>query len=430
MDSIQIDNAGAGTGINVVARATPPTSPIRPKPRTDGLVALGAGLLLGLVLAFFVEYLKRSGGSSESREMVPQAVAAEVALMGVLPTGNPSVNEVVSLSAPDSAAAQSYRSLHNAASFMGLERGRCIAVTSAPDRDGKTETLANLAVLLARGGRRVIVVDCDLRKPRVHSFFGLANGTGFTSVVRGAPLAEALQRVPNVDHLYALTSGPLPADPDDMLASDRCRDILSSLLVGGTLVLLDTPPMLPVTDAVTLAKTAPVDAIILVATAQTDAREHLRQALDALHQSGAPQVGVVLTTAEFGGQRPQRGGPSWSRRAPPPPGREPRRRDGGGAGSRGPPPPGPATFLAPPAPAVSRSRSSRTLRSGSRGRGGQARPKPPRPQAGVFERVTGIEPASPAWKAGALAIELHPRKRVKIPAGASLSGRGDLNPRP
>jgi polysaccharide biosynthesis transport protein len=297
LDNLRFDTSANGSGINVVARATVPTSPIQPNPRSDGLIALGAGLLLGLALAFAVEYLARSTGHSEKADQAlpPQRALGDVTLMGVIPTATSSVGEVVALSAPESAAAQSYRSLHNVASLMGLERGRCLAVTSAPGRDGKTETLTNLAVLLARAGRRVVVVDCDLRTPRVHEFFGLTNEIGFTSVMRGAPLADALQRVPNVGHLYALTSGPLPADPDEMLTSSRCVDVFSSLVVGGTLVLVDTPPLLPSTDTLTLTRTVLVDGIVLVASPRTDESEHLRQALDALQRTAVQQVGVVLT---------------------------------------------------------------------------------------------------------------------------------------
>ena len=218
--------------------------------------------------------------------------------MTLTPTASPAISGVVSLSAFDSNGAQAFSSLHNVASFMGLERGRCLEVTSPFDRDGKTETLTDLAVMLARAGRRVVVVDCDLREPRVHEYFGLANETGFTSVMHGAPLAEALRRVPSVEHLYVLTSGPLPADPDEMLGSGQCVDILSSLLAGGTLVLIDTSPLLTVADALTLARTAPVDGIVLVASPRPDESEHLRQALDILQRSAAQRVGVVLTAPD------------------------------------------------------------------------------------------------------------------------------------
>ncbi len=321
LDSLQITAAGSGSGITVVARATPPTTPSSPKPRTDGLLALGAGLLLGLVIAFLVEYLVRSGKSDRTSAAgagtrpepeawaieppaprpeleLPRTPSSDVTLMGVVPAPTSSNGDVVSMTAPNSGEAQSYRSLRSAAAFIGLERGRCVQVTSVPGRDGKTETLANLAVLLATSGRRVVVVDCDLRNPRVHQCFGLSNDTGFTSVMSGTTLAQAVMCVPDFEQLYVLTAGP-PADhPEEMLASQQCRETLASLLMGGTIVLVDTPPVLADADALTFARTAPVDGFVLVATPKSDAREVLREALDALHRSADRPIGVVLTTPD------------------------------------------------------------------------------------------------------------------------------------
>ena len=333
LDGFRLDFANAGAGINVVARPTVPTSPIRPNVRTDGLLALGAGLVLGLVLALFVEYLVRSDSEAKrvdkKDDAAPRPVVAagpawaplpapapkpdefvrrgtgDVSLMGVIPTAQTSAAEVVSLSAPESSAAQSYRSLRSAASFIGLERGRCFEITSVPDREGKTETVANLAVLLAGAGQRVVVVDCDLSRPRVHEFFGLTNEIGLTSVMNGAPLERAVMCVPAFEHLYVLTSGPPSADSEAALRSDRCREIFDSLLVGGTLVLVEAPPMLSGPDALTIAQTASVDGILLVASVQADARNLLRQALDALHRSGDQPIGVVLTDAPDAASEPQ-----------------------------------------------------------------------------------------------------------------------------
>src|SRR5262249_24841961 len=283
LDSLQT-NTTSGSTVTVLGRASVPTHAYTPNVRDDALIALGAGLLLGIALALAIEFLGTRGAPTRTASSVATNVGSQAALaqpggtdvrmIGVLPAGNPSAPEVVSLSEPESENAQSYRSLQEAALFLGLERGRCLAVTSAPDRAGKTEAIANLAVVLARAHRRVIVVDCDLRQPRVHEFFGLPNDTCFTSVIEGAWLADALQPVRSVDHLYALTSGPLPDDPQKLLTSDRCREVVSSLLVGGTIVLIDTPPMLPVTDASALARTIRFDAIVLVATADADTREH------------------------------------------------------------------------------------------------------------------------------------------------------------
>ncbi len=318
LDDLQVSSA-TGTGISVLARATTPTHPIKPTVRDDALIALGAGLLLGIALALAIEFLG-SGGSSNSKrptetstDLVPLA-PPDVRVMGVLPPGASPAGEVVSLSEPESAAARTYRSLNDAAWFLGLERGRCLMVTSTPDRGGKTETITNLAVVLARSRRRVIVVDCDLREPHVHEFFGLPNEIGLSSVLRGETLADALRPVPGVDHLYALTSGPVHADPGGLLASAQCREVLSSLLVGGTLVLLDTAPLGPFEDAYSLAMAAPIDAIMLVTTPEAEADGHLREALDRLRESGARQIGVVLTNGDFASEHePFR---SWPRHRP------------------------------------------------------------------------------------------------------------------
>ena len=297
LDTLQIDAATAGSSVAVVGRATPPSEPITPKPLADGLIALGAGLLLGVAIAFLVEYL--SGSTQKSHRLAAQ-VGTDVTLMGVIPTAGTLNPQVVSISAPESQSAEAYRSLSGAASAMGLARGRCIEITSAPGPEGKTETLANLAVLLARSGHRVIVVDADLRDPQVHEYFGVSNEIGLTTVLLGeGTLSDAIQRVPAVDHLFVLTSGPVPMNPTELLASARCSEVLSSLQAGGTLVLVDTPPALPDTDAAVLAQSAPIDAVVLVGTAKAHSKRHLREALELMQSTGVPQVGVVLTTEDL-----------------------------------------------------------------------------------------------------------------------------------
>jgi non-specific protein-tyrosine kinase len=180
--------------------------------------------------------------------------------------------------------------------FVGLERGRTFEVTSARPREGRTQTTVNLAVAIARAGQRVIVVDCDLRRPRVHEFFGLPNDVGFTSVLLGEPLSDALQPIPGVDQLYVLTSGPIPPNPAELLASRRCSEVFDSLQADGTLLLVDTPPLLPVTDAAEVARI--VDSVLLVTTARVSTRKRVRQAVQLLRQVGAPLVGTILNRAD------------------------------------------------------------------------------------------------------------------------------------
>jgi non-specific protein-tyrosine kinase len=216
--------------------------------------------------------------------------------MGMIPADRSSRRAVVSLAAPQSPSAEAYRSLRTAVYFAGSDRRRRLQVTTPRSRHGKTETVVNLAVAAARAGQRVIVVDCDLRYPRVHELFGLPNQVGFTSVVRGElPLSNALQRVPGVDRVYVLASGPIPTNPAELLASERCHEVLSSLQADGTLVLIDSPPLL-VADAATLARS--VDGVLLVATAGVTSRKHLRQAIQLLRQIDAPLLGTVLHHAD------------------------------------------------------------------------------------------------------------------------------------
>ena len=293
LQDLQVDAALAGRDVEIVSRATPPSAWTSPNPRQDLLIALGAGLLLGVAVAFLLEFLD---DSIRGREDLLAAAGSNHPIMGVIPTTRSSRADVVSLSAPQSPAAEAYRSLRTAVNFARLEGANCIEVSSPRSREGKTETVANLAVLAARAGQRVVVVDCDLRSPRVHEFFGISNDVGFTSVVHGELLSNALQRVPGVDRLYVLPSGPIPPNPSELLATERCHEVLSSLQADDTLVIVDTPPLLVVTDAAALAPSA--GGILLVAAARVTRRKQVRQALEILRQVSAPLLGLVLYRAD------------------------------------------------------------------------------------------------------------------------------------
>ena len=292
--SLSVDTTLAGGNVTIVAQATPPSSAIRPQPKQDALLALGAGLLLGIALAFLLEFLD---DSIKNREDLQLATGPEVPLLGLIPGVRPARGaEVISIVAPNSVAAEAYRSLRTAVYFMGLERGSCFEITSPRSEEGKTTTSANLAVAAARAGKTVILVDCDLRRPSIHSIFGLPNDAGFTSVLLGEPLANVLQKVPEVDNLFVLTSGPLPPNPSELLTSTRGREVLEMLHDQDALVLIDTPPLLGLTDAAALA--ASVDAVVLVTRAGYSTRRSCRNALDLLAQVGAPVLGTVLTRSK------------------------------------------------------------------------------------------------------------------------------------
>jgi capsular exopolysaccharide synthesis family protein len=177
---------------------------------------------------------------------------------------------------------------------MGLDRPmRTIQITSSNASEGKTTTLTNLGVVLARAGQRVILVCCDLRRPRLNTFFGLPNTVGFTSVLLGdTPLSAAMQQVPGEQRLLLLSSGPLPPNPSELLSSKRTTELLAALQANCDVVLIDSPPVLPVTDAAVLA--GRVDATLLVATARTTTLRELTRAAEILRQVDAPLIGTVL----------------------------------------------------------------------------------------------------------------------------------------
>ena len=294
LDQLQVDAALKTGGAQLVTQASTSASPVKPKPVRNGVLALILGLVIGTGLAFLVEYLDDSLKTKEDL----RRVAPDVPVVGLIPavaswksTDEP---RVVSLAEPKAAASEAYRTVRTSIQFLALDRPiRTLQVTSPSAQEGKTTTLSNLAVALARAGQRVVVVCCDLRRPRVHEFFGLDNTVGFTSVLLGkVPVRSALQPVPAQSRLSLLSSGPLPPNPSELLSSNRAVEVLTSLQAEADIVLVDSPPVLPVTDALVLS--GRVDATLLVCVAGATTRKDAARAVELLQQIDAPLVGTVL----------------------------------------------------------------------------------------------------------------------------------------
>ena len=304
LDQLQVDAALKTGGAQLVTGASAPGTPVSPRPLRTGALAVAAGLIFGVALAFFVEYLddsvKTKDDLARSAPGVP-VIGLIPAVAGWKVTDDP---RVASLEDPRSAAAEAYRTLRTSIQFLALDRPvRTLQVTSASAQEGKTTTLANLAVALARAGQRVILLDCDLRRPRIHEFFGLENETGFTSVLLGkVPLTATLQQVPDLARLSLLASGPLPPNPSELLSSNRTLEVLTALQSHADIVLVDSPPVLPVTDALVLS--GRVDGTLLVAVAEATSRKDVARAVELLEQVDAPLVGTILngikTTGRYG----------------------------------------------------------------------------------------------------------------------------------
>ncbi len=208
------------------------------------------------------------------------------------------LNELITITESRSPISEAYRTLRTNLDFAGLDRTlKTLVVTSAGVSEGKSTTLANLAIVSAQAGRRVILVDADLRRPSLHKVFGLANDTGLTTMMMDeAALASPPLFKTDVEGLSVLTSGPLPPNPAEVMGSRRMEEIIAALAERADQVLFDTPPVVAVTDAAVLA--TKVDGVLLVVSAGHTRRDHARTAVQRLQQINARLVGAVLTNVQ------------------------------------------------------------------------------------------------------------------------------------
>jgi capsular exopolysaccharide synthesis family protein len=280
-------------GAKILARAVQATEPVNKDPLRNVLAGLAIGLVLGIALAFLREYLDDTIKTKDDLE-----TASGLTVVGLIPSlpdwKNRDATQLVSMAQPGSPAAEAYRSVRTSVEFLGLDEPiGSLQVTSALAGEGKTTTLANLATTFARAGQRVIVLCCDMRRPRIHEFFGLTNRVGFTSVLLGdAPIAEAIQRVPGELPIGLVASGPRPPNPAELLASQRAVGIVEALDKRCDLLLIDSPPVLPVTDALVIAGL--VDGVLIVGNSGSTTKRGMRRAVELLRQVDAPLIGGIL----------------------------------------------------------------------------------------------------------------------------------------
>ena len=194
---------------------------------------------------------------------------------------------------PKSPAAEAYKVIRTSIQFAKAGNSlKTIAITSCTPDEGKSTTAANLAIVLTQTGKRVLLMDCDMRNPTVHKNFKLSNKVGLSSCISlGTALAEAVQET-EIENLDALTSGVIPPNPSELLGSERMQHILARAQEEYDYVLLDTPPVLPVTDTLVLGSL--VDGLILVLDSGEVKVEMARDVKNQLMHAGANILGVVL----------------------------------------------------------------------------------------------------------------------------------------
>lgn len=290
----ELEQRADGTPPNVVVRvvepAGVPATPVSPRPPINLVLGGLFGLVAGLLGALARNAMDNTVKSAQSMEELTDAPA----LGTIAYSSDVASRPLIVHEPPGTPRAESYRHLRTNLQFVDVDRPpRVVVLTSSLPREGKTTTTCNLAIALARSGHRVAVVDADLRRPQIAEVLGLEGAAGLTSVLIGqVRLDEVLQRW-GTDGVTVLTSGPIPPNPSELLASQHMADVLDTLAKSFNFVLIDTPPLLPVTDAALLA--GRYDGALLVVRYGRTSRQQVRAAMSALHAVSANVLGAVLT---------------------------------------------------------------------------------------------------------------------------------------
>ena len=323
--------------VSVVKFATLPSFPTNANSSQVMVTGLVIGLLFGIVLAFVFETLDTSIGTIEDVEEY-----LELPVLGIIPHIDieeliiekyphldkdpqlPYYSRLISLFAPKTPVSESYRTLRTNLSFSGMSKEKpvkTLAFTSSSLQEGKSTTLANLAIVTAQMGKRTLLVGCNLRRPSIYKTFGVKRSPGVTDIILGSiPWKDCVQNITDImvgsfgvpevltasglDNLYIIESGQTPPNPSELLSSPQMERFIREVSEEFDLVYIDMPPTLPVTDASIIGPK--VDGVVLIYQVGRVPRNALKRAKDQLQQVGANVVGVVLNDvkAEITGFHP------------------------------------------------------------------------------------------------------------------------------
>ena len=292
-NQIRIAEAQATNNVVIAKPAVVPLGPVRPRTMTNVLLAMIVGGMLAVGAAFLVEYLDDTVKSPDDVTRVTglSTLGAIARLKDAAGTQRQLI-AWVQTKAPETEA---YRTLRTNIQFSSVDKPvRTLLVTSSGPGEGKSTTAANLAVVMAQTGQKVILVDTDLRRPVIHKTFGVPNNVGITTALlagQDIDLAAYVQPT-EIENLTVLTSGPIPPNPSELLGSHRMAHVIEQLSQVADLVIFDTPPVLVVTDASVLGRQ--VDGVLLVADAGGTREQALVQTVGELRKTGVNILGIAL----------------------------------------------------------------------------------------------------------------------------------------
>ncbi len=279
--------------LRIIDSALEPSRPVKPRVQVNMALAVLVGLVGGIGLAFFFEYVDNTIKTTEDIERHVQ-----LPLLGVIPDMADANEESTDRDLfvhthPKSTIAESCRSIRTNLMFLGAEKPlHSFIVTSATPLEGKSTTTCNLGITLAQAGQRVVLVDADLRRSRLHKTFGLRNDAGFSTLLLGSNDVASVMLPTDIPNLWVIPSGPLPPNPSELLTSARMDEVLKMLEQEFDRVVFDSPPVIPVTDAIVLGRK--VDGVLYVVKSGKVSRDLVAEARRRLVEVDTNVLGVVL----------------------------------------------------------------------------------------------------------------------------------------
>jgi polysaccharide biosynthesis transport protein len=321
-ESLRIIESMQNGGFTIVQRASTPSAPFSPQTVRDSLIAFFVGLVLGVGFAFLLDRMDRRVRDEKTLETelgVPVLASVPLVKEGwfggtrVLKGKSRGRSRAPVGFSSDGAILESFRTLRSNLQYFSLDKKQPVwLVTSCAPKEGKTTTTINLGLSLALSGKRVILIEADLRRPMLNEYLGLRRGAGLSNLLAGSKrLEDVLQFVKATDfmppekrvnpadekhgilqrNMYAIASGPLPPNPAELLASQRMTDLIQELAPMADYLLIDTPPVLAVSDALALARH--VDGVIVVARLDATSRDSIREVREIFERAGTRIIGAV-----------------------------------------------------------------------------------------------------------------------------------------
>lgn len=294
-ESVRLAEVQNTTSVDLVQPATPPQKPIRPDIPSNTLLGAVVGFMGAVGIVFLIEVLDDTvrGPEEISRHL-------QLPVLGVIYEVDKD-DELITITHPRSPISEAFRALRTNIQYSSVDFPLSkILITSPQPKDGKTTVATNLSVVMAQGGKKVSLVDADLRRPRVHKKMQVSNRQGLTSLFAGDNFQfDGVMKAANVSGLYLLTSGNLPPNPAELMSSERMYKILNELDARSDVVILDSPPAVAVTDPVILSKH--VDGVLLVVEPGKTKLAAAQKVVEEMRRVGANLIGVVLNNVGANG---------------------------------------------------------------------------------------------------------------------------------